>query len=272
MASFSSPKVAVIFLQPACNMSCSFCITEDHFDVMSFAAAVELLKTLKTEGVSNIVFGGGEPFTWPNGLIPLTEKAKELGLFVQAGTNGIAMPPGYTTITSIDRYVLPIESADAKTHNAMRFYKNTHHQIIIGRLKDLRAAGKSVTLSTIITKINQNGLLNLASFIKTFNSSAPFIHAWHLYKFIPEGRGGSINAATLAIPDEEYDSLCRGVMNMSLPFKVFKRSDMYHSKTVDFFWQENASIRRASDKRPSTLPGTCIADLCPCNALGRAPQ
>jgi len=241
-------NVAVIFLHPACNMTCTFCITEDNFDPITQTQALELLRILKKEDFQSVIFGGGEPFEWPGDLLALTWEAKQLGFLVQIGTNAIALPKDYQNIDSIDRYVLPLESSVGAIHNKMRFYKNQHHQLIIDCLQQLRGVQKSVTLSTIITKINVNELPSLALFIKEFNSPYTFIHAWHLYKFIPQGRGGSINADDLIISDKEYTNACDGIQSMGLPFKVYQRKDMYHSKTVDFFWYEHGQLKRASEK------------------------
>jgi len=248
MPTINPYNVAVIFLHPGCNMTCTFCITEDNFDAITQIQAIELLRTLKKENFDSVIFGGGEPFEWPGDLLALTREAKQLGFLVQIGTNAIALPKDYQNIKSIDRYVLPLESSVSVVHNKMRLYKNRHHQLIIDCLQQLRSVQKSVTLSTIVTKINVDGLQSLASFIKEFNSPQPFIHAWHLYKFIPQGRGGSLNAGDLIISDQEYAKACDGIQSMGLPFKIYQRKDMYHSKTVDFFWYEHGQLRRASKK------------------------
>ena len=188
----------------------------------------------------------------------LTKAAKQLGFFVQVGTNAIALPKDFQNIESIDRYVLPIESTLAAVHNKMRLYKKKHHQLIVDCLQQLRNAQKSVTLSTIITKVNKGGLQPLAEFLKSLNTPYPFIHAWHLYKFIPQGRGGRANCDELMISDEEYSKVCDSVTVKGLSFKVYQRKDMYHSKTVDFFWYEHGRLQRASKKYNQMPPATQV--------------
>ena len=78
--------------------------------------------------------------------------------------------------------------------------------MILDCLKTLRAAQKSTTISTIITRVNQHELRFLAEFLKEFNQTRPFIHAWHLYKFLPKGRGGKVHADDLRMSDEELKS------------------------------------------------------------------
>jgi len=216
---------------------------------MTDAQALDLLRQLKAGDFKSIVFGGGEPFQWPGKLLALTEEAKKMGFLVQVGTNAVALPENYQYIQSIDRYVLPLESSLSAVHNRMRFYKNRHQELIIDRLSRLRDAKKSVTLSTIITRVNRDDLRPLALFLKEFNALSPFIHAWHLYKFIPQGRGGRKNASDLMIPDEAYASVCDGLKSMDLPFKVYQRKDMYHSRTVDFFWYKDGLLRSSGANR-----------------------
>jgi MoaA/NifB/PqqE/SkfB family radical SAM enzyme len=239
-------QIAVLFLHPVCNMTCSFCITEDNFSAISSSRAEELLINLKQEGFENIVLGGGEPFVWPGDLIALTRKAKELGFFVQVGTNAAALPADFEFIPTIDRYVLPLESVDPEVHNRMRFYKHRHHQTILGHLEKLKTARKSATISTIVTKVNYGGLMELVAFLNRLNGPEKFIHAWHLYMFLPQGRGGSVNAPALSITEDEYERVVREVKMLKLPFPVYKRKNMYCSRTVDFFWAQDGQIVRAS--------------------------
>ena len=239
--------VAVAFMQPACNMHCTFCVTEDNFDTMTQSQVETLLIYLKKLGVKSLVIGGGEPFDWPGDLIAISQYAKQLGFrTVQVGTNGIALPDDFTSIKSIDRFVIPIESANPEPHNMMRLYQNQHHRIIMSRLDKLKQANKSVTLSTVITQVNKDEILQLAEFIRQYNEDTNHVHAWHLYQFIPIGRGGAVHGDQLRIEPEEYDAIVESVKALKLPFQVYRRSDMYASQTVDFFWYRNGEIQRGS--------------------------
>lgn len=229
---------AVIMLHPRCNMTCSFCVTEDSFDAMTPDEGIRFLGFLKEAGVRSVIFGGGEPFTWKYDLLDLTRQAKGMGFQVQVGTNGINLPAHFTTIESIDRYILPLDSVEASIHNGMRFYKNRHQSIILERMAALKEAGKEVTLSTVITKKNLSSLKETARYLSEYHSSGGAIHAWHLYQFIPEGRGGAVNAHALSMSPEAYIQACSEIKEMALDFTVFKRSNMYQSKTVGFFWRK----------------------------------
>ncbi|MEW6742299.1 MAG: radical SAM protein [Planctomycetota bacterium] len=231
-----SKSVAVVFLQPHCNMTCDFCVTEDDFDRMTPAQVTTLLEHLRRRRFTAVVFGGGEPFAWPGDLVAITEHARRLGFMVQVGTNGTVLPDGFARISSIDRYVLPLEAVRPEIHDRMRRWPGGHHAVIMRRLGDLKEARRSVTLSTVVTAINLDEIVAIGRFLAHYHRDAQHVHAWHLYRFLPLGRGGSVNAEALEIPETEYRRIVREVRHLRLPFKVFKRADMYDSKTVEFFW------------------------------------
>jgi MoaA/NifB/PqqE/SkfB family radical SAM enzyme len=239
-----SPSVAVVMLLPHCNMTCSFCVTEDAMGTFDLAQACALLERLRDEGFDNVVLGGGEPTLWPHDVFRLAREAKRRGFRVQLGTNGVRLPEQFESLDEIDRYVLPIDGASADVHNAVRFFRQQHFEVVIDRLERLRAAGKSTTVSTVITRLNQNDLSNVARLLADLNQPRPFVHAWHLYQFIPLGRGGAANRELLALPRDTYDRTCDDVKRMDLGFTIFKRPDMLHSRAVEFFWMHGGNLHR----------------------------
>lgn len=239
--------VAVLFLQPQCNMTCTFCVTEDDFDVMDVDRAVESLEWLEAHGVRTVTFGGGEPFDWPGDVSRLARVAKGLGLRVQVGTNGVALPDDFQQLECFDRWILPLESIDPGVHERMRLYQRRHQSVILERLEALREVSKSVTISTVLTAVNEPSVLDLAEFLRRYQGEGGNIHAWHLYRFLPLGRGGARNRAALEIPEARARALCTAVKVRDLPFTVFSRPDMYRSRTVEFFWQKDGRIVSGSE-------------------------
>jgi len=241
-------SVAVVMLGSRCNMFCNFCVTEDSLSAMPWEYAVDLLKSLRAEGVRTVVFGGGEPFDWPGDVVRLTQTARTLGFrTIQVGTNGVSLPDGYEYIDSIDRYVLPLESRFAEPHNTMRRYKGRHHAIILDRLERLGDVGKSVTISTVMTAMNVDAVVGVGEFLREYQCDSECVHAWHVYRFLPLGRGGGVNAEALNVSTEEYEQVFQSVLDMGLDFRVYRRADMYHSKMVDFFWYEDGRVLRGSE-------------------------
>ncbi len=239
--------IAVLMLHPGCNMTCRFCVTENSMASMRFDQALHVLDVAHARGARNLVLGGGEPFTWPPDVTLLAHEAKQRGFFVQAGTNGVALPPGFAHHPCFDRYVLPLDGACAETHNHLRRHPSGHFDLIRARIAQLSASGKPMTLSTVVTARNLLELPALAALLADDVISGARLHAWHLYRFIPSGRGGAKHAASLWVSEAEYDAACAEVKAMGLGFTIFKRKDMRHSRTVDFYWYETNGLRVGSE-------------------------
>jgi MoaA/NifB/PqqE/SkfB family radical SAM enzyme len=223
-------------------MTCTFCVTEDDFEPMAPEAAVALLDNLVERGVRTVVFGGGEPFAWPGDVVQLAGQARARGLTVQVGTNGVALPEGFASLEAIDRWVLPLESTDPQVHDRMRIHRTGHHALILDRLGALQREAKSVTVSTVLTSVNVDGLRELAEFLREYHAARENVHAWHLYQFLPLGRGGRANRDQLAISPEAYQGAACAIQAMDLPMRVFRRTDMYRSRTVEFFWSKDGRV------------------------------
>jgi pyruvate-formate lyase-activating enzyme len=235
-------RIAVLFLLPQCNMSCRFCITQDGFRIMSEAQARGLLDSLAGMGVRNVIFGGGEPLAWPYDIVAAARHAKGLGMLVQIGTNGIRLSRHLIRASEVDRFILPLESADPLVHDALRIAKGGHHALILSRLEALREAGRSVTVSTVITTENRAGLRRLGEYLASYVEAGGRLHAWHLYRFLAQGRGGSC-APSLGMSLERYREECFSLQAGFPELPILKRPDMTKSASVGFYWMESDGPR-----------------------------
>jgi MoaA/NifB/PqqE/SkfB family radical SAM enzyme len=243
--------IAVLFLLPQCNMSCRFCITRDGFEAMEPADVRAWLDGLPGLGVGNVIFGGGEPLAWPHDILESARYAKALGLTVQIGTNGIALGPRLMQSPAIDRFILPLEASEAATHDHLRLARGGHHAIILDRLAALSELGREVTLSTVITRANRDGLARLAEWISRYRARGGRVHAWHLYRFLAQGRGGLRHGAELGLPLETYHSTCAALKAGFADLPILKRPDMTRSRTVGFYWKDGGRLRASG---PFGLP------------------
>lgn len=240
-------RIASVFLTPRCDMACRFCASEDGFSEMSYEEASGLLQALKGR-VDSVVLGGGEPFLWPHDLQKLAEFASEQGFIVQVCTNGVNLPSGFESVPGIHRYILPLESLDPDLHGRLRVLKGGgHYGLVLDRMRVLAMAGREFTLSTVVTRHNVGGLMDLAGWLREACRSGLKVHAWHLYRFLPVGRGGGANAGALAVDRDEYLLACRAVKAMNLPFAVYQRNDMQRSSTVEFFWFDQGRLCMGSE-------------------------
>lgn len=233
-----------------CNMQCRFCITDSGVESMSGTDYERALDRLEEKNFENIVIGGGEPFCWRGGVERAARSAKDRGFYVQVGTNGILMPDRDIYSQCVDRYVLPLDAADAGAHDQLRRLQvpgESHHALILGRLRQLREWGRSVTVSTVVSRANQDNIVAIGDLLADYVADGGCLHAWHLYCFIPRGRGGRRAAAALGISADEFNAAADLTHAQHYPFVIYKRPDMRHSATVDFFWHEGGRLRVGSE-------------------------
>jgi len=249
-------RIASLFLLPHCDMSCRFCASEPGFAVMAFEQAADLLRRLREAGIDNVVLGGGEPFLWPHGLRRLTRLARDLGYLVQVCTNGVSLPEGFERWSSIDRYILPLESMDPAVHDRLRSRLGGHHTRVLERIETLAGSGRELTVSTVVTRENLNRLSALAEFLERLRARGVKLHAWHLYRFLPVGRGGEPNAESLRVSHEDFVGACAEVKRSGLGFRVYRRDDMLSSRSVEFFWIADGRVRVGSRQASSSRSWT----------------
>ncbi len=221
---------------------------------MTPAQCIAALDTLRARGFDQVVLGGGEPCEWPGDWRFAAREAKARGFHVQLGTNGVLLPDGFAHTPGVDRFVLPMDASHAELHNDLRRSAATgpgacadHFSLILRRLETLQRAGQEVTVSTVVNAANLAETAAIGQWLSRYAAQGGRVHAWHLYRFIPTGRGGGQHASTLDISDEAYEAAVLTGRRAAGSVRVFKRPDMRHSLTVDFFWQEGAHLKVGSE-------------------------
>ncbi len=51
-----------------------------------------------------------------------------------------------------------------------------------------------------------DGLLRVGEFLRYFQENGGRLHAWHLYRFMPVGRGGSLNSERFETADGAFEA------------------------------------------------------------------
>ncbi len=244
----SGRTIASLFLHPACNLECRFCVSEARFDAMTPETVSAVLHALAHAGVRNVVFGGGEPTLWEHDLAARCAEARALGHFVQVSTNGVALRDGFAGNgfahdARVDRWLLPLESADPAVHDALR--GPGHHALVLERLDALATGRREVTVTTVMTNANAAGAARLGALLCDLRENGLPLHAWHVYRFVAAGRGGgSADAAgALALDRSAWCAAVRSARASARGIPVFVRSDVRRSRTVEYVWQADGAIR-----------------------------
>ncbi|MBO46875.1 MAG: hypothetical protein CMJ96_08265 [Planctomycetes bacterium] len=241
----SAKTIATVFLLPDCDLSCRFCASDLGFDCMEESQALHFMEELSESGYQSVVLGGGEPLLWPGDLFRIAGRARELGLTVQLNTNGVAWPEGLENNNGIQRVILPLDGASRASHDWLRAPRGGHRDLVEDRLGRLISTGKEATVGTVVCKKNQTELPLLYRELKEKCSTGLQLHAWHLYRFRPVGRGGArANRETeFGLAKREFRDLCTPLQTSECSFQVFRRPDMTRSREVDFFWFQDGALK-----------------------------
>ncbi len=250
-------RIATVFLLPKCDLSCRFCGSDLGFNALDESEALRWVGFAASNGYSSVVLGGGEPLLWPGDLQRVGARAKELGMVVQLNTNGVAWRKELETSDAIDRIILPLDGATAESHDYLRKPRGGHRAVVEDRLDRLSKSGKQATVGSVICRPNMAELPLLAAELQGRVDRGLNLHAWHLYRFIPIGRGGAVDGRNdeFGLEADEFRRHCEPIQaqqGTARTWKIFRRPDMTQSRDVDFFWKDkgvwHASGRGAAIK------------------------
>lgn len=193
-----------------CNLSCPFCFGPRHeVPSMSRGVALKVAAALKDGGVRGVVISGGEP-TLLSYLDELAAALREPGEDGSAprvvlSTNGLApMRTMERILPSLSWIALPLESADADEHRAMRTGVAPHRDKMLALLGEVRKNHRhvKVKLGTVVTRLNVRGAPDVLNLID--DACRPDV--WKLYQ-MSETNYGADNRDWLAIGDDEFEDV-----------------------------------------------------------------
>ncbi|MEU5957156.1 radical SAM protein [Streptomyces sp. NPDC047525] len=193
-----------------CNLSCPFCFGPRHeVPSMPRETALRVASALKAGGVRGVVISGGEPTL----LSYLAELAAALrrpqgdhpSPQVVLSTNGLApLRTMERVLPSLSWIALPLESADAAEHSALRTGVAPHREKMLTLLGEVRKNHPhvQVKLGTVVTRLNVGGAPDVLSLI----DDACLPDVWKVYQ-MSETNYGSDNRDWLALGDEEFEDV-----------------------------------------------------------------
>ncbi|MFG2648436.1 radical SAM protein [Streptomyces sp. NPDC048436] len=193
-----------------CNLSCPFCFGPRHeVPSMPRETALRVAAALKDGGVRGVVISGGEPTL----LSYLAELAEALhqpqgdipSPRVVLSTNGLApLRTMERVLPSLSWIALPLESADAAEHRALRTGVAPHRDKMLTLLKEVRKNHRyvQVKLGTVVTRLNIGGAPDVLSLID--DSCLPDV--WKVYQ-MSESNYGADNRGWLSLGDEEFEDV-----------------------------------------------------------------
>ncbi|MGW7074041.1 radical SAM protein [Streptomyces sp. NPDC054866] len=193
-----------------CNLDCPFCFGPRHeVPSMPRNTALRVASALKDGGVRGVVISGGEPTL----LSYLAELARTLrepqadgrSAKVVLSTNGLApLRAMQRVLPHLSWIALPLESADAAEHRALRTGVAPHREKMLALLKEVRKNHRhvGVKLGTVVTRLNVGGAPGVLNLIE----DACLPDVWKVYQ-MSETNYGADNRSWLSLGDEEFEDV-----------------------------------------------------------------
>jgi radical SAM protein with 4Fe4S-binding SPASM domain len=165
---------AVVEVTNACNFNCKWCYANNGYKTkikrehMPKSRLDRLLKILSKSGIRQITLSGGEPTVYPH-LKHAVKKAKELGFVVHMNTNGFLLTRKLAKELAglgLSQVQINIDSIKGENHDSVRGRKGSFRRAIQA-LKNAKAAGMTCVSQTVLTKDNENEIVEIFKFARS---------------------------------------------------------------------------------------------------------
>lgn len=164
-----APYKADLALSYACNNACGHCYNPPErraLRSLSVRRWRRVLRRLRSVGVAQVIFTGGEPTLYP-GLVPLVQDAHRLGFVVGLNTNGRRLADrrfaDRLAQGGLDHVQITLEACRPATHNAMTG-ADAFDETVAG-IRHACQAGLHTITNTTLTRANADQALEIVEFL-----------------------------------------------------------------------------------------------------------
>ncbi|MCI0470231.1 MAG: radical SAM protein, partial [Candidatus Aminicenantes bacterium] len=201
----TAPIHANIEVTNRCNLQCVFCSADSNeipgSDELSMPDLMSIADQLEEMKVFRVKITGGEPFLKKGimGLLSRLSKRHRISI----NTNGTLITgeiAGELARLNIDTMIVSLDSADPGINDRLRG-RDSSRRTVEG-IKILRKFNIPVSIAAVLTKLNADGIPELALFLKGLGFSKLGVN--YVY---PKGRGVN-RFKELALNYDELESFC----------------------------------------------------------------
>jgi len=128
----------------------------------------KLLRILADAGVRQVTYSGGEPTVYPR-IREAVKTAKDYGFVVHMNTNGYVLTKEFATELKnlgLSQIETNIDSMNPKKHDYVRGREGSFKRAVKA-MKNAREAGITVTSQTVLTKENENEIIDIFRFARS---------------------------------------------------------------------------------------------------------
>lgn len=180
---------AVVELTDFCNFNCEWCYASTGYGSkikrhqMSMDDVKSLIDAFVRSGMRQVTYSGGEPTLYPH-LKEAVSYAGEHGMIVHMNTNGYLLTKRLANELSelgLSQVEINIDSIHPGNHNTTRGMKGSFNKAIRA-LKNARDAGMTSVMQTVITRGNQDEIVNIAKLARSIG-----VQRYRLWDVMPSG-------------------------------------------------------------------------------------
>lgn len=154
-----------------CNHKCIYCYAnsgpEPNYRIVDKKDMEEMINYLSDQGIKQLTCSGGEPLLYPF-IEDAVKLAKDRGMIVHMITNGYFLTRRRTQKLyklGLTQVQINLDSVDPKKHDMMRGKKGSFDHAVQA-LKNAREAGMTCTTQTVLTKLNENEVIDIFKFAR----------------------------------------------------------------------------------------------------------
>lgn len=201
-----------------CNLNCGFCFWDFRTKDVSFKTQKKIIDQIVKAGAKKVTISGGEP-TMVKGLPKVLEYMKANNLRIILHTNGLLVDKDFAGKISpfLDRISLVMDGSDEKMSYKMRGNRDIFSHTV-SLAETFRQLKTNVSIKTVVTKVNQADILNIAEIVK----SLPINH-WSLLEFNPVNKGVT-NKANYLLGHGEFQKIISKIKESFPSVKVETRA------------------------------------------------
>lgn len=180
------PKVEIKAMSK-CNLNCIYCYYQNGFDTPSNENLQLEIRKAKELGVKNVTLIGGE-FTIRKDNLKIIDAVAGAGFEgIELFTNGLMFYNNDTLKAFIHRGIssifLHVSAVEEKTYERLARTKGTY-AVLLEALKNIQKYPDiSLTVFTVVNKINLKQLEDITVFFRDFNASVKFKNFFHYFGF-----------------------------------------------------------------------------------------
>ena len=251
-------KRVTLTFSKQCNMRCPFCYAFfDGNDLLDVEKYKELIRKCNNLNIETLNIAGGDPLQYKN-VCEIAEYSKCLGMRTTMDTNCLLFEPikHEGLIKSLDMISVPIDGCNEQTHDKVRAFAGSFKKILNALELFSDISDKiEIRVNTIVVRDNYKELDGIAELLNQYP-----ITFWHIYDFIPIGRGRQYRD-DLYIDCAEYKNHIYDIMRRGYKYTIeYNEPDRRKQEHV-YISSDGTVYSNSSNPREDYIIGKNILDF-----------